>query len=58
MIIAMETIDRQHMAITMSAITTVYGHYTGKPVLPALPVKDWRLLLEQFYFLHALANSN
>jgi len=36
-----------------------YGHYTGQPALAALPVKNWRILLVQFFSCpHTLADRN
>ena len=38
---------------------TFYGHYTGQSALAAAPpVKNWRILLVQFFCPHALADSN
>jgi len=36
-----------------------YGHYTGQPLYrPAPRVKNWRILLVQFYCPRALADGN
>jgi len=32
--------------------------YTGQPVLASTPLKNWRILLEQSYYPHALADGN
>ena len=35
-----------------------HRHYTGQPVLAGTPTKSCRILLELFYCLHSLADSN
>jgi len=35
-----------------------YGHYARQPALTDTPVKNWRILLVQFYCAHALAGGN
>jgi len=38
--------------------TLFYGYYTGQAALAGTPVKNWRILLVQFYCPHALADGN
>jgi len=35
-----------------------YTGYTGQPEIAGTPVKNWKILLEQFYCLHARADKN
>jgi len=33
-------------------MTTIYGHYIGKPVLESTLVNNWRIWLEQTFTAH------
>jgi len=35
-----------------------YCHYAGQHVLASIPVKNWIILLQQFYSMYALAEGN